>query len=87
MAKKRKITRTITVTTITALIFNVEENEVKEYDFTELGEMDNDEALTYLRRNYETEQLKVVRVISTLSEDNQYQMYEEDFVRNATIKG
>lgn len=66
MARVKNITRTLKITRVTALILNVETAEPYNETFNLEGTYKNDEAiLKTLKKEYETEECKIVHIVAT----------------------
>lgn len=85
MARARMVTRTINVTTIEAMCVDTSSAEVtiKELELT--GEtFTQEKALKVLKKEYETDTLKVVAIQSMNVHEEMYGLKEIDFLKVAT---
>ena len=85
MARERIVSRTINVLCATALCVEVSTATTKnvELELTGVGELTSDQILKALRKEYETDNLKVVTVLSTSKREELYGMREVDFLKYA----
>lgn len=84
--RKRYVTRTIVGTKANVLCLNTRTVEPYNKDFTISGTFDNDEnLLKALRKGYETEEEKLVQIVSVTPETVRYGMEEEKFIAMAEI--
>lgn len=83
MARKRMVTRTITFTTATATVYDIQSDEIKTLEYKLSGELSVDDALKAITKEYtEVRPLKVTEV--TVQEEL-YGMPEEKFLELAEI--
>ena len=86
MARERMVTRTVLVTTATAMCVEVNTCEVKINDYEISGTFsDNEQALKTLKKLYETETFKVVAVQALKENEILYGMSELDFIKQAKV--
>lgn len=84
MARTRMVTRTITATEVTALTIEVSTQKVSTSVFTLTGySYTDDTALKYIKKNYETNNFKIVSIISLTEHEEIYGLLERDFLRYA----
>ena len=85
MARERIVSRTINVLCATALCVEVSTQTTKnvELELTGVGELSSEQILKALRKEYETDNLKVVTVLSTSKREELYGMREVDFLKYA----
>lgn len=84
MARKPMVTRTITTTNVIAMTVNVQEGETHTESFT-LPRTYSDEAklLKALKSQHETEEVKIVAILSKEESETLYGMDEHDFIAHA----
>ena len=86
MARERMVTRTVEVNTFEVMTVNVETADVQIREFKLGGEYDKKkDALTLLKKQYETETLKLVNITAHSVETVLYGMPETFFIEHATI--
>ena len=85
MARERIVSRTINVLCATALCVEVSTATTKnvELELTGVGELTSEQILKALRKEYETDNLKVVTILSTSKREELYGMREVDFLKYA----
>ena len=85
MARERMVTRTIEVLEVSALCMDIVKVEpiVKTLELTGMGEITSDKLLKALKKQYETDTLKVVSINSTNKREELYGMTEIDFLKSA----
>ena len=85
MARERMVTRTIEVLEVSALCMDIVKVEpiVKTLELTGMGETTDDKLLKALKKQYETDTLKVVSINSTNKREELYGMTEIDFLKSA----
>lgn len=85
MARERAVTRTITVLSATALCVEVLTATTKnvELELTGVGELTTEQILKALRKEYESDNFKVVTILSTSKREELYGMREVDFLKYA----
>ena len=83
MARKRMVTRTITFTTATATVYDIQSDEIKTLEYKLSGELSADDALKAITKEHtEVRPLKVTEV--TVQEEL-YGMPEKKFLELAEI--
>ena len=87
MARKPQITRTITSTTVTVLMVDTESAELQNHTFGVAGKLDEKSALKRAKKDYETDDLKVVKVVALDTTSKLYAMDEATFIANAQCIG
>ena len=85
MARLRMVTRTVTVTTVEAMVVDVVTAEVKYMNFDLAGDFTTEEALKHLKKTKDSDTLKIVTINDLVVNDYMYGMLEEDFVKIAKI--
>ena len=83
MAKEKMITRTITSTKVTATVADIANNVITEHVYTVPGKLDADTALKPLKEQAETDNIKILRIVSTETIEKLYGMSEITFIANA----
>ena len=85
MARKRMVTRVITVSTVTVLCvdLNTAQTVIKEFTWLGKGQYTRQALLSELQEKHETDTLKLVQVQKVVSEEKRYGMPEEDFLELA----
>lgn len=83
MARVRMVTRTVEVNTFTVMTCNTETAEVQNIDFTMGAIPDN--VMKLLKKQYETETLKLCAIVNQKSETILYGMPEEKFIELAIV--
>lgn len=85
MARERAVTRTINVLSASALCVEVSTATTKTLvlELTGVGEMTSEQILKALRKQYETDDLKVVSIMATEKREELYGMSEIDFLKYA----
>ena len=85
MARTPMITRTVEVNTYSVMTCNTETAEVRTIDF-KVGVIPKSiEPMKYLKKQYETETLKLCAITSHTVETILYGMPEDEFIKNATV--
>lgn len=85
MARTRVVTRTINVTTITALCMDITTATPLVQTLELTGETyDKEKALKVAQKTYDNDTIKVVAVQSLVTREEIYGMLETDFIRLAT---
>lgn len=87
MARKARITRSISTTKATLMLVNVESAEIHNDTITIAGIADEKSALKYAKKMLENDQTKVVSVVSLSTESKLYAMDEDTFIQNAEVIG
>lgn len=85
MARMRMVTRTVEVNTYSVMTCNVETAEVRTIDFKVGLIPQSIEPMKYLKKQYETETLKLCAITSHTVETILYGMPEDEFIKNATV--
>ena len=83
MTKERTITKTITVTRYNVFCVDTETGETNIYTYVLTGKITNEKALKTLKKEHETDTLKLVYIESTTTETALYKMCEADFIAHA----
>ena len=86
MARERMVTRTVEVNTFEVMTVNVETADVQIREYKLGGEYDKKkDALTLLKKQYETETLKLVSVTNHSVETVRYGMPERMFIELSEV--
>lgn len=86
MARERMVTRTVEVNTFEVMTVNVETADVQIREFKVGGEYDKKkDALTFLKKQYETETLKLVNITNHSVETVLYGMPERVFIAMSAV--
>lgn len=85
MAKMRMVTRTVEINTYSVMTCNTETAEVRTIDFKVGVIPQSIEPMKYLKKQYETETLKLCAIMSHTVETILYGMPEDEFIKNATV--
>lgn len=85
MSRVKMVTRTVTQTTAEVMSLDVTTAEVHVNSFTIGGVFSNDELLKSLKNIYETEEFKLVHIVSQSTEELLLGMTEVDFIRVAKV--
>lgn len=85
MARMRMVTRTIELNTYSVMTCNTETAEVRVIDFKVGVIPQSIEPMKYLKKQYETETLKLCAITSHTVETILYGMPEDEFIKNATV--
>ena len=84
MARKRMVTRTVTGTEAEVKVVVISKDEITNIKVTVGGEFtDNDKLLKAIKKETETEDLKVLAIVTTTKIDKCYGMLESDFIKLA----
>ena len=84
MARKRMVTRTVTGTEVEVKVVVISKDEITNIKVTVGGEYtDNDKLLKAVKKEAETDDLKVLSIISTTKIDKCYGMLESEFIKLA----
>ena len=84
MARKRMVTRTVTGTEAEIQIVTISASEITTIKHTVGGEFtDNDKLLKAIKKEVETEDIKVLQILTTTKIDKCYGMLESDFIKLA----
>ena len=86
MARVPQVTRTITTTKVVAMVVNTQlgETETKVYVLPRTYK-DNTAVLKQLQKTFDTEDVKIVKVLDVQEENTLYGMTEQKFIENATV--
>lgn len=85
MARVRMVTRTVEVNTFTVMTCDTETAEVLNIEFTMGAIPDNADVMKLLKKQHETETLKLCAIVKHKSETLLYGMPEEKFIELATV--
>lgn len=85
MARMRMVTRTVEVNTYSVMTCNTETAEVCTIDFKVGVIPQSIEPMKYLKKQYETETLKLCAITAHTVETILYGMPEDEFIKNATV--
>lgn len=85
MARMRMVTRTVEVNTYSVMTCNTETAEVLTVDYKVGAIPQSIEPMKYLKKQYETETLKLCAITSHTVETILYGMPEDEFIKNATV--
>lgn len=85
MARMRMVTRTVEVNTYSVMTCNTETAEVRTIDFKVGVIPQSIEPMKYLKKQYETETLKLCAITSHTVETILYGMPEDEFIKNASV--
>ena len=87
MARKRMVTRTITMTTVEVMCVNVETAEVVNRQFEVSGSYNYqpDKLLKRVKLEHETPTFKVVTLQNSYEQEVVYGMEEADFIKYAQV--
>ena len=86
MARERMVTRTITSTTYKVMSVNTETCEVSILPYaTSEDFLDDEKALKFLRKKYETDTVKLVKIESIETTEQLYGMTELEFLQYAKL--
>lgn len=83
MARKRMVTRTITFTTATATVYDIQSDEIKTLEYKLSGELSADEALKVITKDHK--EVRPLRVMEVAVQEELYGMTEEKFLELAEI--
>lgn len=84
MARKRMVTRTVTGTEAEIQIVTISASEITTIKHTVGGEFtDNDKLLKAIKKEVETEDIKVLQILTTTKIDKCYGMLESEFIKLA----
>ena len=84
MARQRMVTRTVTGTKAEVKVVSISANEITTITETVGGEYtDNDKLLKVIKKNVETDDLKVLAIVSSEKFDKCYGMLESEFLKLA----
>ena len=85
MARMRMVTRTVEVNTYSVMTCNTETAEVRTIEFKVGVIPQSIEPMRYLKKQYETETLKLCAITSHTVETILYGMPEDEFIKNASV--
>lgn len=85
MARMRMVTRTVEVNTYSVMTCNTETAEVRTIEFKVGVIPQSIEPMKYLKKQYETETLKLCAITSHTVETILYGMPEDEFIKNASV--
>lgn len=85
MARMRMVTRTVEVNTYSVMTCNTETAEVRTIDFKVGVIPQSIDPMKYLKKQYETETLKLCAITSHTVETILYGMPEDEFIKNASV--
>ena len=84
MARKRMVTRTVTGTEAEVKVVVISENEITNIKVTVGGVYtDNDKLLKAIKKETETDDLKVLSIVASMKIDKCYGMLESEFIKLA----
>lgn len=83
MARKRMVTRTITFTTATATVYDIQSDEIKTLEYKLSGELSVDDALKVITKEHK--EVRPLKVIEVSVQEELYGMPEEKFLELAEI--
>lgn len=83
--RESMVTRTVIGTKVTALVMDTNTYEPSNVTYEIGGQHTNDEKLlNKVRKEYDTEDLKVVKIVAVEPFEKRYGMKESDFIAHAT---
>lgn len=85
MARMRMVTRTVEVNTYTVMTCDTETANVRNIDYAIGAINDPIDAMKVLKKQHETETLKLVAIVDHKTETTLYGMPEEQFIQLAQI--
>ena len=85
MARLRMVTRTINETVVTAMVVSVADAKVDYSEYKLASTYTSEEALKYLKKHYESEEVKLVSVTNIQTEEKLYGMPESEFMALAKV--
>lgn len=83
MARKRMVTRTITFTTATATVYDIQSDEIKTLEYKLSGELSADDALKAITKEHT--EVRPLKVTEVTVQEKLYGMPEEKFLELAEI--
>lgn len=83
MARKRMVTRTITFTTATATVYDIQSGEIRTIEYKMSGELSADDALKVITKEHK--EVKPLKVTELTVHEELYGMQEEKFLELAEI--
>lgn len=84
--RKRMVTRTIVSTDVTVICLNIETAEPTNATYTVAGQYDQKDyqkLLNKLKAKYDTDEVKLVSIVSTVKKEEVYGMAEDEFMAQA----
>lgn len=85
MLRAKMISREIVETDVTVYAFNVAQERAETLDYTIAGAYTTDEMfLKQIKKEYDTEELLHVKIVSHNEKSSIYEMSEEEFIKHAT---
>lgn len=86
MAREKMVTRTITETIASVMYVNISTASVDYADYRLAGTFDSNEAIMKkLKKDYETEEIKLVNIVNVDTVENLYGMPEAEFMKLAKV--
>nr|DAH11291.1 MAG TPA: Histone-like Protein p6 [Caudoviricetes sp.] len=83
MARKRMVTRTITFTTATATVYDIQSDEIQTLEYKLSGELSADDALKAITKEHA--EVRPLKVSEVEVQEELYGMSEEKFLELAEI--
>ena len=83
MARKRMVTRTITFTTATATVYDIQSDEIRTLEYKLSGELSADDALKAITKEHT--EVRPLKVTEVEVQEELYGMPEEKFLELAEI--
>lgn len=83
MARKRMVTRTITFTTATATVYDIQSDEIKTIEYKMSGELSVDGAMKVITKEHK--EVRPLKVTDVSVQEELYGMSEEKFIELAEI--
>lgn len=83
MARKRMVTRTITFTTATTTVYDIQSDEIKTLEYKLSGELSSDVALKIITKEHTD--VRPLKVTEVKVQEELYGMSEEKFIELAEI--
>ena len=83
MARKRMVTRTITFTTATATVYDIQSDEIKTIEYKLSGELSVDDAMKVITKEHK--EVRPLKVTDVSVQEELYGMTEEKFIELAEI--
>lgn len=84
MARERMVTRTMKVAECKTMLVDVINSKIETKVLEITGDVDKDTALKLLKKEYETDNTKVVDIVDINTREEIYGMREVDFLKYAT---
>ena len=85
MKKEKLITRTMTITSATAMLVNITAQVITTNSFTLIGRHTKESALSALKQRFDTDTVKIVCVTDLLTVEEIRSMTETDFYLHSKI--